>query len=240
MAMIDELHVAHPCYGARKLSDKLVKGGFAWCTRRVTARLMERAGIRAVYPGPSTSKPGRGKPAKVPYLLAGKAIGHPNQVWSTDITYIRLGRSHVYMSAVIDWYSRYIVAWRLHRDMEASNAVACMEDAFRDHGTPSVANSDRGATYTAAAYGELLARRGVTQSMDGRGRWRDNVIMERFWRTLKQECVYISEYSTFDELEGLIAGFVELYNNERIHQSLGYDTPADWYYSGIGALPPAA
>ena len=238
MARIDELHVEFPCYGARKLSHVLRGEGFGWCSRRVVSRLMSQMGVRAVYPGPRTSKPG--KAGKFPYLLAGKPVTHPNQVWSTDITYIRLGRSHVYLSAVIDWFSRYIVAWRLHDDMGARNSVRCMEDAFRDHGVPSIANSDQGATYTADEYVGLLEEYGVTQSMDGRGRWRDNVVMERFWRTLKQECVYISEYSTYAELRDLIAAFVDRYNDERIHESLGYETPAQWYFSGINALPAAA
>lgn len=238
MARIDELHVDFPCYGARKLSRALQDEGFAWCSRRVAAGLMRRMGVRAVYPGPKTSGPS--KAGRFPYLLAGKPVTHPNQVWSTDITYIRLGRSHVYLSAVIDWFSRYIVAWRLHDDMGARNSVRCMEDAFRDHGTPSIVNSDQGATYTSDEYVALLERFGVTQSMDGRGRWRDNVVMERFWRTLKQECVYISEYSTYAELRELIAVFIDRYNDERLHQSLGYETPAQWYFSGINELPRAA
>lgn len=238
MARIDGLHVEFPCYGARKLSRVLRDEGLAWCSRRVVSRLMAQMGVGAVYPGPKTSKPG--KQGKFPYLLAGKPVTHPNQAWSADITYIRPGRSHVYPSAVIDWFSRYMVARRLHDDMGARNSVRCMEDAFRDHGVPSIANSDQGATYTADEYVGLLEEHGVTQSVDGRGRWRDNIVMERFWRTLKQECVYISEYSTYAELRGLIAGYIEKHNNERRHQPLGYDTPAQWYFSGINALPQAA
>lgn len=238
MARIDELHVEFPCHGARKASRVLRDGGLARCSRRVASRLMAEMGVRAVCPGPRTSRPG--KRGRSPCLLAGKAVTHPNQVWSTDITYVRLGRSHVCLSAVIDWFSRYIVAWRLHDDMEAKNSVRCMEDAFRGHGTPSVANSDQGATYASEEHAALLEEYGVTQGMDGRGRWKDNIVMERFWRTLKQECVHISEYSTYGELRELIAGFIDRYNNERLHQSLGYETPAQWYFSGINALPRAA
>ena len=187
---------------------------------------------------PETSLPS--KAGKFPYLLAGKPVTHPNQVWSTDITYIRLGRSHACLGAVIDWFSRCIAARRLHDDMGARNSARCMGDAFRDHGTPSIANSDQGATCPSDEYVALLERLGVTQSMDGRGRWRDNVVMERFWRTLKQGCVYISEYSTHAELRELIAAFIDRHDDEKLHQSLGYETPAQWYFSGINELPRAA
>lgn len=238
MARIDGLHAEFPRCGARKPSRVLGDEGPAWRSRRVVSRPMAQTGVRAVCPGPKTSKPG--KRGKFPYLLAGKPVTHPSQAWSTDIAYVRLGRSHACLSAAIDWSSRCIVAWRLHDDMGARNSVRCMGDAFRDHGVPSIASSGQGATHTADEYVGLLEEHGVTQSMDGRGRWRDSIVMERFWRTLKRERVYISEHSTYAELRGPMAGHIEKHNNERRHRSLGYDTPAQWCFSGINALPQAA
>ena len=238
MKEIDIIHTKSPCYGARKISALLRKKGYDF-GRRHTKRLMDHMGIRAIYPHKDTSAPAKFHPS-IPYLLRGKVIAHPNQVWSTDITYIPLGRTHVYFSAVIDWYSRYIVSWRLHDTLEAEEAVECMEDAFERYGTPAIANSDQGTTYTSDAYIALLRRWGVRQSMDGRGRWVDNVICERFWRSLKQECIYISEYRSMRDLERIIGEWVEYYNNERIHDSLDYETPAEWYFSGINAGNSAA
>lgn len=183
---------------------------------------------------PPTSRPAKQNP-RFPYLLRGKRVGFPNQVWSTDITYIPLGRCHVYLSAVIDWHSRYIVGWRLHDTLEARECVACMERAFDEHGTPAVANSDQGSTYSSAEYVECLRHRGVEQSMDGKGRWADNVYVERWFRDLKHYCIYQREYSTFGELRRLIAEYVDNYNNRKLHGSLGYETPASWYYSGLNS-----
>lgn len=241
MAHIDQIHLKFPCYGARKISQELVKCGFKGFGRTHTKRLMEAMGIKPIYPKPNTSKAARQHP-KFPYLLRGKRITHPNQVWSTDITYIRLGKRHVYLSAVIDWFSRMIVGWRLHDSLEAAEACACIHEAVQHHGTPAIVNSDQGATYTSAEYVSLLEELGIQQSMDGKARWVDNVLMERWFRTLKQECIYIEDYTTMRQLRTLIAGFVHKYNFERIHQSLDYATPASWYYSGLNAvnLPLAA
>ena len=231
MAIMDAEQLACPSYGARSHMRNLAKHGIFF-SRRHCARLMEHMGLRSIAPKPSTSKPARHHP-KFPYLLKGKRVDFPNQVWSTDITYIPLGRGHVYLSAVIDWHSRYIVGWRLSDTMRAEDVVRCARRAFAEHGTPSVMNSDQGSVFGSDVYVSLLASNRVTQSMDGRARWRDNVLMERWFRTLKSEWLRTHEYSTPKELGRLVAEFVGYYNDARIHQSLGYDTPASWYYAGI-------
>lgn len=243
MGIMDEEHARNPSYGARSHMRNLANRGIALSRRKVAA-LMEHMGIRSIAPGPSTSRPAKHHP-RFPYLLRGKRIGFPNQVWSTDVTYVPLGRGHVYLSAVIDWHSRYIMGWRLHDTLEARECVACMERAFAEHGTPAVANSDQGSTYSSAEYVECLRRHGVEQSMDGKGRWADNVYIGRWFRDLKHYCIYQREYSTFGELRRLVAEYVENYNDRKLHGSLGYETPASWYYSGLNsrdwaALPLAA
>ncbi len=193
---------------------------------------MREMNVRPCYPLPSLSRPSK-RSRRLPYLLRGKRVLFPNQVWSTGITYVQIGGRRMYLTAVIDWYSRYMVGWRLSDTMRAEEAVACARAAFEEHGTPSVMNSDQGSVFGSDQYVGLLANSHVTQSMDGRARWRDNVLMERWLRTPKSECLRTHEYSTPRELERLVSEFVDYYYDRRIHQSLGYDTPADWYYTGI-------
>jgi putative transposase len=235
MAAIDRIHLEHPCYGARRISRELEREDKMGMGRRKVARLMDVMGIRAIYPRPNTSASQKHHP-KFPYLLKGKVIRFPNQVWSTDITYIPIGNRHMYLSIVIDWFSRYIVGWRLHDTLEAIECVKCMEDAFEAYGTPAVTNSDQGSTYSAHEYIALLAGHGVAQSMDGKGRWVDNVLCERTFRSIKQECVYINDYATPNELRRIIGEYIDDYNNKRLHSSLDYETPSEWYFSGIGSL----
>jgi putative transposase len=231
MAEIDEIHVGNPAYGARKIARQLRNDGED-VTRWHVTRLMHEMNVRPCCPLPSLSAPSKHS-RKFPYLLHGKVIRFPNQVWSTDITYVQLGGHHMYLTAVIDWASRYIVGWRLSDTMRAEEVVKCAEQAFKAHGTPSIMNSDQGSVFGSDAYVRLLADSHVAQSMDGRARWRDNVLMERWFRTLKSEHLRTHEYSTPAELKSLIVDFVDYYNNRRMHQALGYDTPADWYYTGI-------
>ena len=206
MAKIDGIHADNPAYGARKIARQLRKDGEDVTRWHVTS-LMHEMNIRPCCPLPSLSKPSK-RSKRFPYLLKGKKILFPNQVWSTDITYVQIGGHHMYLTAVID-------------------------RAFAEHGTPSVMNSDQGSVFGSDVYVSLLASNRVTQSMDGRARWRDNVLMERWFRTLKSEWLRTHEYSTPKELGRLVAEFVGYYNDARIHQSLGYDTPASWYYAGI-------
>lgn len=229
---IDRIHVDSPAFGARKIPRMLMRQGEGRATRHRAGRLMGLMGIRPCCPLPSLSEPSR-ESRRFPYLLKDRSILFPNQVWSTDITYVQIGGRHMYLTAVIDRFSRYIVSWRLSDTMRAQEAAACARQAFAEHGTPSIMNSDQGSVFGSDEYVSLLASMHVEQSMDGRARWRDNVLMERWFRTLKSECLRQEEYSTPAELRAIIAKFVTWYNEKRIHQSLGYDTPAEWYGSGI-------
>ena len=228
---IDRIHQECPAYGARKVAVLLGERGLP-TSRWKAGDLMARMGIRPCCPLPSLSGPAAHRPG-FPYLLAGKDVLFPNQVWSTDITYVQLGGGHMYLTAIIDWHSRYIVGWRLSDTMRAREVCSCWRRAFLDHGTPAIANSDQGSVFSSEEYVALVASSGARQSMDGRRRWADNVLMERWFRTLKSEWLRNVEYSTPAELEAAIAEFVEWYNNVRVHQALDYGTPASWYFSGI-------
>jgi putative transposase len=184
-------------------------------------------------PGPNTSK-AHPKHRIYPYLLRGVPVTRPNQVWSTDITYIRLARGFAYLVAVIDWYSRKVLSWRISNSMDASFCVDCLEDALREHGKPDVFNSDQGSQFTSAAFTDVLKREGVAISMDGRGRALDNIFVERLWRNVKHEDVYLKGYANMADLMVGLAQYFAFYNAERPHQSLGYQTPARVYRSGIG------
>ena len=233
MRAIDDIHLEMPFAGARKISKELKKMGFPY-GRHATKALMDEMNVHPVYPKPNLSKPRKGA-KRHPYLLKSEKTLFPNQVWATDITYIPIGRTHMYLVAVIDWFSRYIVGWRLLDDMGAAGVVACMRDAIEEHGAPAIANSDQGSVCSSAAYEQLLEDAHVLQSMDGKARWVDNVIVEHWFRSLKSECVKIEEYETPRELRGIIDEYVRKYNNRRTHESLDYETPASWYYSGIAA-----
>ena len=228
------MHVEEPAYGARKIAKALAAEGVEGATRSRVARLMGLMGVRPQCPLPSLSGPAAHRPG-FPYLLAGKDIAFPNQVWSVDITYVQLGGRHMYLTAVIAWHSRYVVGWRLSDTMRAREVVACCRAAYAAHGTPSIQNSDQGSVFSSGEYVSMLEGEHITQSMDGRRRWVDNVVVERWFRTLKSECLRNEEYETPAQLEAIIGRFVERYNHVRIHQALGYDTPASWYYSGLGA-----
>ena len=231
MAKIDRIHLAHPEYGARKVARELTKAEMP-TTSSAAGRLMRQMNVRALCQKPSLSAPSK-RSKRFPYLLHGKPVLFPNQVWSTDITYVQIGRRHMYLTAVIDWVSRYVVGWRLSDTMRACEVVRCAESAFSAHGTPACMNSDQGSVFGSDEYVLLLQDKDIRQSMDGKARWRDNVLMERWFRTLTSECLRNSEYETPRELETIISRFVTYYNNERIHQSLDYDVPADWYADGF-------
>ncbi len=239
MAGVGRVHVDNPAYGARKIARVLRSESLDASRHRVT-RLMREMNVRPCCPVPSLSRPSRHS-KRFPYLLKGKRALFPNQVWSTDVTYVQIGGRHACLTAVIDWHSRCIVGWRLSDTMREEEVMACAERAFAEHGTPSVMNSDQGSVFGADQYAGLLAANHVTQGMGGRARWMDNVLMERWFRTLKSEWfrtlksewLRTHEYSSPQELERLVAEFVDYYNNRRIHQSLGYETPTEWYYSGI-------
>lgn len=230
--LIDEEYTNRPFYGSRRMVVFLRAAGRVVNRKRVQ-RLMRSMGLAGMAPGPNTSK-AHPQHKVYPYLLRGMPVTRPNQVWSTDITYIRLARGFAYLVAVMDWYSRKVLSWRLSNSMDASFCVDCLEDALREHGTPEVFNSDQGSQFTSAAFTDVLKREGVAISMDGRGRALDNIFVERLWRNVKHEDVYLKGYVNMAELTVGLAQYFVFYNAERPHQSLGYKTPASVYRSGSG------
>lgn len=232
MRLIDEEYTAHPFLGSRRLTEWLIQRDEAVNRKRVQ-RLMRRMGLEAIYPKPKLSTAGRGQRI-YPYLLRNVSIQRPDQVWSTDITYVPLARGFLYLAAVIDWFSRYVVAWRLSNTLDGSFCLEMLEEAL-SRGRPEVFNSDQGVQFTAAAWTDRLESAGVQVSMDGRGRCLDNAFVERLWRTVKYEDIYLWRYESVPELQQGLRRYLPYYNEERLHQSLGYRTPAEVYREARGA-----
>jgi len=230
--LIDEEYTRHPFYGSRRMVIFLGNAGHLVNRKRVQ-RLMRGMGLVAMAPGPNTSRP-HPEHKVYPYRLRGVAVVRPNQVWSTDITYIRLAHGFAYLVAIIDWYSRRVLSWRLSNTMDAEFCVDCLEDAIRLHGRPEIFNSDQGSQFTSAAFTGTLQREQITISMDGRGRAFDNIFVERLWRSVKYEDVYLKGYSTMAELTLGLSDYFAFYNGERPHQALGQQTPNEVYCLGIG------
>src|SRR4051812_43787285 len=226
MRLIDGQYTACPFYGSRRMTEWLNVRGEEVNRKRVR-RLMREMGLEAIYPKPRLSTAGRGHKV-YPYLLRGVKIERPNQVWSTDITYVPMREGFMYLAAVIDWYSRYVIGWRLSNTLDGSFCLEMLEDALRS-GKPEVFNTDQGVQFTAEAFTGRLEAAGVAVSMDGRGRALDNVFVERLWRTVKYEDIYIQGYEAVPELHRGLARYFAFYNDERPHQSLGYRTPAAVY-----------
>ena len=226
MRLIDEQYTAHPYYGSRRMTMWLIERGEEVNRKRVQ-RLMRTMGLEAIYPKPRLSAAGKGHKV-YPYLLRGVKVERPDQVWSTDITYVPLPGGFMYLAAVIDWYSRYVIAWRLSNPLDGSFCLEMLEESLRS-GKPEVFNTDQGVQFTAEAFTGALERAGVAVSMDGRGRALDNVFVERLWRTVKYEDIYIRGYETAPELHRGLARYFGFYNGERLHQSLDYRTPAAAY-----------
>jgi putative transposase len=231
-ALIDEEYTCRPFYGSRRMVVFL-RGLGHLVNRKRVQRLMREMGLAGMAPGPATSKP-HPRHKVYPYLLRGVAVTRPNQVWSTDLTYIRLARGFAYLVAIIDWYSRKVLAWRISNSMDASFCVDCLEDALRHHGKPEVFNSDQGSQFTSEAFTGVLKRDGVAISMDGRGRALDNIFVERLWRNVKYEDVYLRGYASMAELMVGLAQYFAFYNAERPHQALDYATPDRVYRTGVG------
>lgn len=231
---LDYWHTAMPYLGTRRLREKLIQDGIQ-IGRKLIRRYMAEMGIRAVYPRPNLSKPGKGHQT-LPYLMKNKAIYLPNQAWAIDITYIPLRRGHMFLTAIIDWHSRYIVGWSLSDTLEAAAATQAVSDAITQHGIPGIINSDQGSQFTSTEYRELLLRHKIRQSMDGKARWVDNVIIERWFRSLKVEYVYINDYESPRELRAGIAGYIDIYNRSRPHQALGYQTPERVYFETFAGV----
>ncbi len=230
--LIDEEYTRHPFYGSRRMVVFLKTVGHTVNRKRVQ-RLMRQMGLAGMAPGPNTSR-SHPEHQVYPYLLRGVAVDRPNQVWSTDITYIRLAHGFAYLVAIMDWYSRRVLAWRISNRMDATFCVDCLEDALRVHGKPEIFNSDQGAQFTSEAFTRVLKREEVPIRMDGRGRAFDHIFVERLWRNVKQEDVYLKGYATMGELMLGLAEYFVFYNGERPHQSLGNQTPDVVYRTAIG------
>jgi putative transposase len=223
MRLLDEQYTRTPFYGSRKMVEWLGTQGFNVNRKRIS-RLMSLMGIEAVYPKPKLSRPGEGHRI-YPYLLRGVEVNRANQVWSTDITYIRMAQGFVYLVAVMDWFSRYVLSWSLSLTMEIDFCIEALQSALR-RGRPDIFNSDQGSQFTSEKFTGELAAREIAISMDGRGRCMDNIFIERLWRSLKYEEVYLKDYASVNEARAGIAKYFRFYNQERLHQSLEYRTPA--------------
>jgi putative transposase len=230
--LIDEEYTQRPFYGSRKMVVHLGRCGHR-VNRKRAQRLMRSLGLAGMAPGPSTSR-AHPQHKVYPYLLRGVPVVRVNQVWSTDITYIRLKAGFAYLVAIIDWYSRRVLSWRISNTMEAAFCMDCLQDALRAHGKPEVFNSDQGTQFTSQTFTGVLQREGITISMDGRGRAYDNIFVERLWRSVKYEDVYLHGYASMGELLIGLTKYFAFYNGERPHQALGNQTPDSVYTSGAG------
>jgi putative transposase len=232
LRLLDEEYTRHPFYGSRRMKRYLGECGYVVNRKRVQ-RLMQTLGLVGMSPGPNTSKP-HPQHKIYPYLLRGVDIIRPNQVWSTDITYIRLPRGFVYLVAIMDWYSRKVLSWRLSNTMDTGFCVDCLEEAIQLYGAPAIFNSDQGSQFTSAAFTGVLLNHSIMISMDGRGRALDNSFVERLWRTVKYEEVYLKQHSNMPDLLMGLTQYFQFYNRERWHQALAYKTPDDVYQTARG------
>jgi putative transposase len=237
MRRMDELHLDFPFAGSRMLRDLLKTEGVK-IGRCHVATLMKRMGIEALDRKPTTSKPAPGHKI-YPYLLRGMTIDRPNQVWAMDITYVSMARGFVYLAAVIDWCSRRVLAWRLSITMEAAFCVEALEEALARHGRPEIFNTDQGSQFTGGAFTGVLSRNEIAISMDGKGAWRDNVFVERLWRSVKYEEVYLRAYDTVAEARASIGRYLSFYNTRRPHSSLDRQTPDQAYFTRLPQIAAA-
>ena len=227
MRQIDELHLNYPFAGSRMLRDILSRQGFE-VGRRHIRTLMRRMGVEAIYRRPNTSRPAPGNRI-YPYLLRGLAITRPNQVWCSDVTYLPMRRGFLYLVAIMDWATRQVLAWRISNTMDAGFCVEALQDAMARYGKPEIFNTDQGSQFTSHAFTSVLRAAEVRISMDGRGRWMDNVFIERLWRSVKYECVYLHAFETGSELRAGLARWFTYYNHHRPHSALAGRTPAEAY-----------
>ncbi len=227
MKAMDQQYLSTPFYGSRRMKVWLGRQGHLVNRKRVQ-RLMRTMGLRAIYRRPRTSRPGPGHKV-YPYLLRGMEITRPNRVWTADITYIPMAKGFLYLVAIMDWYSRYVVAWRLSNTLDADFCVEALKEAL-GKGKPEVFNTDQGSQFTSEVFTGLLEQKGVRVSMDGKGRYSDNIFIERLWRTVKYEEVYLKAYSGGREAKAGIDDYFRFYNTQRPHQALGYRTPAEVFH----------
>lgn len=226
MRLMDEQYTAHPSSGSRTMKEILRKNGYQVGRKRMQ-RLMRIMGLVAVYPKPRTTIASE-KHKKYPYLLRNLPIDLPNQVWCMDITYLRMRGGFVYLTAVMDWYSRYVLAWRLSNTMDCSFCLEAVEAAF-SYGKPGIFNTDQGVQFTCTEFTSTLEQSKILISMDGKGRWMDNVFIERLWRSVKYELVYLKEFGTASHLSQELTDYFNYYNNMRPHQGLDFQTPSELY-----------
>lgn len=226
MRLIDEEYTRHPFYGSRRMMAFLERQGYEVNRKRVQ-RLMALLGLEAIYPKPRISQ-GHPEHHKYPYLLKGVSIDRPDHVWSTDITYIRMDRGFVYLVAVIDWFSRYVLSWQLSNSLDVGFCLEALDGALRI-GQPAIFNSDQGCQFTSMDFTDRLKAQGILISMDGKGRALDNIFVERLWRTVKYEEVYLKDYRTVQEARDGLSDYFAFYNTERPHQALDYRTPKEVY-----------
>lgn len=228
MRLIDEIHLLWPFYGSRRMCDELGDQGHL-VNRKHAQRLMRVMGLQALYPRKRTSQPGRGNTI-YPYLLRGLTIDRPNQVWATDLCYIPMAKGFMYLVAIMDWYSRRVLAWRVSNTMDTAFCIEALEEAIQRHGAPEIFNTDQGAQFTSEAFTSALKAHGIAISMDGKGRWVDNVFVERLWRSVKYEDVYLRAYETPTELRTGLRDYFTFYNTRRRHSGLGRRTPDAVYF----------
>lgn len=224
---IHDIWLAKPFYGYRRITETLKREGFEINHKRVL-RIMREINIQALYPRPK-NRSERLQHKKYPYLLNDIEIIRPNQVWATDITYIKILGGFIYLTAIIDWFSRYILSWQISNTMDTHFCLTALNDAFCK-GKPEIFNTDQGTQFTSEIWIESIEKSGAKVSMDGKGRWADNIIIERFWRTLKHEHVFLHSFNTINDAKKSISQFIDLYNYERLHQSLDYKTPSEIYF----------
>ena len=237
MRRMDKLHLELPFAGSRMLRDLLNREGIE-IGRRHVATLMKRMGIEALYRRPNTSKPAPGHKI-YPYLLRGMTIDRPNQVWAMDITYVPMARGFVYLAAVVDWFSRRVLAWRLSITLEAAFCVEALEEALARHGKPGIFNTDQGSQFTSHDFTGVLIKAEIAISMDGKGAWRDNVFVERLWRTIKYEEIYLKAYDTVTGARASIGRYLGFYNARRPHSSLDRRTPDEAYFTRLPQIAAA-
>ena len=239
MRKLDELHLKRPFKGSRRLRDDLWDTYGLQVNRKRVQRLMRLMGIRALHPGAKTTRPNP-KHKVYPYLLRELEINRVNQVWCTDLTYIPMRKGFLYLVAIMDWHSRKVLSWRLSNSLDAAPCVEALEEALANHGTPEIFNSDQGCQFTSEDFTDVLKDNGIKISMDGKGRWMDNVFIERLWRSLKYEEVYLKAYDSVAQAKQGIGDWLMFYNEERRHASLSRMTPDQVYYDLPSGLPIAA
>ncbi|WP_087721113.1 IS3 family transposase, partial [Salinicola salarius] len=228
MRLIDEEHLRTPVYGSRRMTIYLNRLGHPVNRKRVQ-RLMRQMGLQAVYPRPRTSRPGEGHRI-YPYLLRGRVINRPNQVWAADVTYLPMARGFMYLVVIMDWHSRRVLAWRISNTLDTDFCVDALEDALARHGSPEVFNTDQGCQFTSKAFTDVLEAHEVRISMDGKGCYQDNIFVERLWRSVKYECVYLKAFENGAHLREDLKRYFAWYNRDRPHQGLDDETPDEVYF----------